>query len=427
MKDKIFNILWITNILFPEASALLSGNKELKASGGWMLGAAKALITYHPNVKLNIASLSSKVRSLRILSGEYFTYYILPLGKGNIRYNKDYEAYWKDVQKLVKPDIVHIHGSEFTHGLAYVNVCGNRNVVLSIQGLRTAIRQYYFKGLSKWDIFSNITFFDLIKGDTLIKSYLNYVMLSRTETELFKKLGHIIGRTSWDRAHAFVLNPNAKYHFCNETLRPEFYSRETWSYDKCDKHTIFLSQAAGPIKGLHQLLKALPIILRYYPDTKIKIAGPDITLFGVPCRFFKISGYGRIISKYMKKYKVQGHVIYLGRLNGEEMRKEYLSANVFVMPSTVENSPNSLGEAQMLGVPHVASYVGGAADMMKGNEDNLYRFEEVNMLAYKICRIFANKDNQVSMKDEALRRHDPHTNSDHLYEIYCTICKEVNN
>ena len=35
-------ILWITNILFPEAEQLLNGAGELKATGGWMLGAANA-------------------------------------------------------------------------------------------------------------------------------------------------------------------------------------------------------------------------------------------------------------------------------------------------------------------------------------------------------------------------------------------------
>lgn len=421
MGNKIINVLWITNILFPEAAALLSGNKEFKASGGWMLGAANALTTYHPDVKLYIAALNPKVRSLTVLYGKYFTYYILPLGRGNLRYNKDYEAYWREIAKIARPDIVHIHGSEFTHGLAYVNACGSQNVVLSIQGLRTAIRKYFFSGLNKWDVFSNITFFDLIKGESLIKSYKNHVRLSKIETELFQKIEHIIGRTTWDRAHTFVLNPTAKYHFCNETLRSDFYTSDAWDYSRCDKHTIFLSQAAGPIKGLHQLLKAMPTILKHYPDTMIKIAGPDITLSGVRRRFLKISGYGRIVLKYIKKYNLNGHVKFLGRLNGEEMKREYLLANVFVMPSTIENSPNSLAEAQMLGVPHVVSFVGGAADMMKGNEENLYRFEEIEMLAEKICRIFEAKDQQIDMREEASKRHDMHANSDQLYKIYSDI------
>lgn len=40
-------------------------------------------------------------------------------------------------------------------------------------------------------------------------------------------------------------------------------------------HTIFLSQATSPFKGLHKVLEALPAVLRCYPDAKVRI--PAIT------------------------------------------------------------------------------------------------------------------------------------------------------
>lgn len=68
------------------------------------------------------------------------------------------------------------------------------------------------------------------------------------------------------------------------------------------------------------------------------------------------------------------------------MKQEYLNANVFICPSSLENSPNSLGEAQILGTPCLASYVGGIPDMMFGNEGYLYRFEEIEMLAERFVK-----------------------------------------
>lgn len=85
-------VLWITNIPLPEATAMLTGNKELKASGGWLVGAASALIK-DENVSLCIASVSDKVRDLKILKGADITHYVIPLGRGNEIYNKDYEGY----------------------------------------------------------------------------------------------------------------------------------------------------------------------------------------------------------------------------------------------------------------------------------------------------------------------------------------------
>ena len=62
-------ILWITNIVFPEAQTLLNGIGFLKASGGWMLGSADALVA-ETDVKLIVASVSKDVKRLTRLEGD---------------------------------------------------------------------------------------------------------------------------------------------------------------------------------------------------------------------------------------------------------------------------------------------------------------------------------------------------------------------
>lgn len=412
-------ILWITNILFPEAEQLLNGAGELKATGGWMLGAADALLQ-NKDVKLIVASVSVKVSKLTKIEGQDILYYILPMGKGNMRFNMDYCKYWQEVNNDVKPDVVHIHGTECSHGHAYMSACGCDNVVISIQGLTSAYYYYYYYGMTKKEIYRNMTFRDLIRG-SILNGQKQFKKRAAYEIEMIKNAKHIIGRTSWDKARVWAINPNAEYHFCNETLRSDFYDGSRWIYNKCDKYSIFLSQAGYPIKGLHQVLKAMPIILRHYPNASIRIAGTDITKSRTLSEKLRLSGYGRYIKRLINKNALEDKVVFTGSLNGEQMKQEYLRANVFVCPSTIENSPNSLGEAQILGTPCIASYVGGIPDMMKGNEENLYRFEEVEMLAEKVCRVFADADKQVDMRDVALRRHDATSNSDNLRLIYKNI------
>ncbi len=415
-------VLWITNILFPEAEQLLTGSGELKASGGWMLGAANALLQKE-GIKLYVASVSNKVSSLVKLEGKKIIYYVLPLGKGNLRVNLQYVPYWKQVQQEAQPDVVHIHGTEFSHGHAYMKACSCDNVVISIQGLTSAYAPYYYSGLSRLDIYKNLTFRDVVRG-SLLRGQKDFVRRGEFEKDMIRMAKHIIGRTSWDRARTWAINPDAAYHFCNETLRSDFYDGSVWDYNHCTKHSIFLSQAGYPIKGLHQVLKAMPIILRHYPDTKIRIAGGDITKSRTWSEKLRLSGYGLYIKRLIKQFHLEDKVLFTGNLNGEEMKQEYLRSNVFVCPSTIENSPNSLGEAQILGVPCVASYVGGIADMMKGNEDNLYRFEEIEMLAEKVCRVFANMEKQVDMKREADSRHSINHNKEILFNIYQDIVKD---
>lgn len=416
-------VLWITNILFPEAISLLASDSELKASGGWMLGLADALVATQ-KVKLSVATVSPLVSSLTIVEGKNIVYYVIPYGKGFLKYNKSYEAFWIEIYKRCNPDIVHIHGTEYSHGLAFLNVCPNSKTVISVQGLTSVYYNYYYSGLAKFEILRNITFRDLVRCDSLFSAKRKFKERGDSvEKRMLSQVHHIIGRTSWDKAHTWAINPNAAYYFCNETLRPEFYDGSSWNYEKCLKHSIFLSQAGYPIKGLHQVIKAMPLILREYPDTKVLIAGIDIT----KCESFKdrirLTGYGKIIRRMIKKYHIEKHVEFLGPMNAEEMKQAYLRCNVFVCPSTIENSPNSLGEAQILGVPCVSSYVGGVPDMMKCEEKRLYRFDDIEMLAYNVVNVFkdSSKASYSIVCDNALRRHDGKSNAEQLLTIYKTI------
>ena len=381
-----------------------------------MLGSAQALIA-HPSIELIVAAPSQLVQSLTEIQGQYIRYYVFPLGKGNHKYNNEYRSYWREIKEKTHPDIVHIHGTEFSHGLSYIEECGVDNVVVSIQGLVSVYARYYNYGLSNYDIFKNLTLRDLIRG-SLFSQRRAFERRGEYEIQLLKNVRHIIGRTSWDKGHIWAINPKANYHFCNETLRSEFYSGQ-WTYEKCIPHTIFISQISYPIKGFHQILKALPYILRHFPDTQLRVAGGNLTDTNSFRRRLLLSGYGKYLKYLIKLHELEKHIEFLGYLDAEQMKQEYLRANVFVCPSSIENSPNSLGEAQLLGVPIIASYVGGIPDMIKDDECHMYRFEEVEMLAMMVSRLFSENSIDTSkLQEEAKERHDPQINADILIGIY---------
>ena len=77
-------------------------------------------------------------------------------------------------------------------------------------------------------------------------------------------------------------------------------------------------------------------------------------------------------------------------------------------------------------VPHLAASVGGVPDMMKGNEECLYRFEEIEMLAEKICDVFSMSiDDEKQQIKTAHIRHSEAINSQTLFDVYNVIRKNI--
>ena len=414
-------IVWITNALLPEAEARLIGQAELKGSGGWIQGLAERL-SAQDGILLFIVALSPLVKDITKIQGKAITHYAIP-SVGDKTYHKCYEGAFRKIYHEVEPDVVHIHGTEYPHTLAAVNGCGSDKVVISIQGLLSASYPHYYEGLSRTTIFLSSTPASILRNG-IMKGYRDFRHRSRYEVEAISKARHIIGRTSWDKTEVTRINSKVDYHYGGEILRTEFYDGDIWKYDKCVPHSIFLSQAGYPLKGLHQVLRAMPLVMRHYPDTTIRIAGADITRSsGGWKELLKLSDYGNIIRKMISKYHLQGSVTFTGSLNAEEMKLKYLRSNVFICPSSIENSPNSLAEAQILGVPMLASYVGGIPDMMLGDEEHLYRFEEIEMLAQKIVALFGQADNICTepMRQAALQRHNPEKIVEELLETYKAI------
>lgn len=418
-------ILWIVNILFPEVSESLYGTGTLKSTGGWLLSAANKLVTESDSISLCIVTVSNKVKDLTKLCGKKILYYVIPYGSGNTKENNEYDYYMQKIYKDFLPDVVHIHGTEFSQGLSYINACGNTNVVLSIQGLSTAISEYYTTGLTFTDILYNHTLFDFVKTSVWREKHM-FAQKGKYENKIISNCKYIIGRTDWDRARIWNINPKAKYFICNEILRDEFYDG-MWEYEKCDKHTIFLSQATYPVKGLHVFLKALPKIREHFPDLKVRIAGKNILETSSLKQKLLFTGYAKYIRKLIKKLRLEDIIFYTGPLDASAMKAEYLKANVFVSPSIIENSPNSIGEAQILGVPIVSSYVGGVSTMIPDDSYGYkYRSDEYSSLAYYICHIFHQRVfSNTNMIQLAKHRHDARINTKQLLNIYNQIIQNI--
>ena len=413
-------ILWLVNSPFPEALSQITGrDSQKKGSGGWQIAAAEQLIK-EEGVELFVASSSSCVKEVTIIYGSRLCHIVLPKKKKGVANE------YRSILEKFHPDIIHIHGTEYLHGFSFIESCGKDRVILSAQGLVSVIARYYTCGLSVMQIVKSLSFYDIIKRQSIFDAKKRFAEKGAKEVKTIKSVSHVIGRTTWDMVHLRDINSGVNYYHCDETLRDAFYEG-CWCYDGCIKHRVFLSQASYPVKGLHIAIKAFALVKKHFPDLQVYIAGSDFIHPSSMRERLKLGGYAKLIKKMIDEYHLNTIIHFTGPLDAEQMKSEYLRANVFVCPSTIENSPNSLGEAQILGVPSIASYVGGIPDFIpNSNCGELYRFEEYEMLASSICKLFersASIDNS-EMRRIASMRHNRKNNAQRLIEIYKVVMAE---
>lgn len=90
-----------------------------------------------------------------------------------------------------------------------------------------------------------------------------------------------------------------------------------------------------PLKGLHLLLQALAIVRKRYPDVKLYVGRKDYGRIPPLAR----NAYERYIHRLLRENDLYGHVVFTGSLNAQQMKERYLKSQVFVLPSSIENSP----------------------------------------------------------------------------------------
>ena len=413
----LVKVLWLCNVMPNQ----IKKNENMPEGhfGGWISGLLSLMVSSN-DVELTVCapvvrSASFKQRIYDILFGVEPAKYAEALGFSYYLFTvKDYHVLkcvlcpkmietFKSIIMETKPDVVHIFGTEYPHSLAMVEACREMSigcrVMVHIQGLVSVYASHFTEGLSdylcKWP-----AIIEKIKRDSMLKEQKELRFRGRRfELKVLEMVNHVIGRTEWDYVCTKQVNPNAQYHKCNEALREGFYNHAKWNIRNCIPYSIFISQGDYPVKGLHYAIEALSLLIKEFPGVHLYIAGPK--LLGESKS--RLSSYAKYFKRFVTRNRLDTHITFLGLLSESQMCERFVSSHIFVLPSTIENSPNSLGEAGILGVPRVAAYVGGVPDMVRHGIDGfLYQHSAPYMLAGFIKRLFENDKLAVSFSKEAV-------------------------
>lgn len=415
MKEKI-KVLWF------EVSIPSRYKNEGVPIAGWQ-DSLENIVHGCDDIELSIAFLSYNNTKHKEIEG--VTYYPMSFKYSLIEKIKDQFSWGPYIKHIieeelkvidyVKPDIIHIFGSEWPYGAIqqYTNI----PCVIHIQGCWIS----YFNSLypPKYNGYtvSKAIGFNIRKQWRLFRSYHKDLSRVKMEYQIWKSVKKYMGRTSWDKALVKTLSPDATYYQVEEALRPVFLNSEAvWSMPNDTKMNLISVGCSSYFKGMDMLLKTASVLKKLGVDFTWRIAGQMDPLLK------------KVIENKEKLKFSECNVEILGYVRAEQLKDLMINSTMYVHTAYIENSPNSICEAQILGMPIVSTHVGGISTLVhdkKGGE--LIPANEPWQMADAIINLFNNKQNMQAYStynlEYANRRHSIENIKKELLACYYDILK----
>jgi glycosyltransferase involved in cell wall biosynthesis len=343
--------------------------------------------------------------------------------------------------ELFKPDIIHVHGTEYSFGLINRHIT-RIPVVVSIQGNLTVYNKKYFAGLNMPGLLRRLR-----SGYPFFQSdYLIWQKRAAIEREILRKTQYVFGRTDWDRRICLALAPGANYFHMDEVIRPRFYqlTREGGTQEGMTREG--MTQEGEMREGMTQegvtreRMTGRRVVRERMAGGQVSHPVPIFFTTSSPS-FYKgfetvietariLTGNGMSFTWLVAGLKEGDALVKLireetgaadlgalqirlpGILSEEELAGHLSTADVYVQVSHIENSPNSLCEAMLAGMPIVASFAGGTASLLRDGEQGvLVQDGDPYALAGAMEEMVKYPERYGQMAAEArrvaLRRHDP--------------------
>ena len=311
--------------------------------------------------------------------------------------------YVAEVQRIIcsfHPDVIHLFGLEnpFATLLGHTDV----PILVHLQGLLGPCSSTFFpSGVSRHSFWWPPTVREWLwrNGYQFAKRELD--ALAQRETELCQCCQHYMGRTTFDYQFSRLQSPTSSYHRVNEALRPSFYAHAGQWQPHADQFVITSTISDTVYKGLDLILKTAQL-LRHTTrlDFEWQVVGLN-----------EDAGLVRFFERSLSIQSSDVGVRYMDVMTAEQLVEHSLRASVYVHPSYIDNSPNSVCEAQILGLPVIATRVGGVDSLIEHNVSGLLVPANAPYeLAYWITQLASNPSLSASLSQQgcatANLRHD---------------------
>ena len=314
------------------------------------------------------------------------------------------------------PDIIQIFGTENKFGKLCFKV--EIPIVIHFQGSVGAVAGKWFSGISKWEQLRSLTLKNALFQHGVYNEFFNFSRKTHMEEIVMQKCKYYIGRTEFDRRLISLLSPNSRYFSCDEFIRDSFFTTQ-WNLplNKSIRCSSILKGVT--YKGIDLLYSCLNLIDKYIGiDFEFRICGVN-----------ENDEIVKILKKKYRRYANRAKIRFLGKLSSEEIIYELTNSNFYVHPSYMENSSNSICEAMALGLPVIATNVGGTCSLINNGVDGLL-IQEGEPYSLVACILELIRDYHFAKmlgnnaRIRSLSRHNPDVLAETIITIYNTIRNE---
>lgn len=396
-----------------EPSAYSSGGSPIC---GWQ-DSLERIVRTIPNIELVIAFVSENHSEVKVIDG--VTY--VPIFVQWSFWERSFRRYWDTyVEKMLpaalriiakyKPDLIHVFGTEWPFGqiAAHTDI----PVVIHIMG---AVVPYnnakYPPNYSAYveiahSLFSPKALYSIWEKQRYGRNW------EQWEKRTWKLVSNYMGRTQWDKSMSRVMHPGRRYFHVEEALRSDFLSgKYHWQLPSEKKLRLISTGCSTYWKG---------------PDMMLKVA-KILTSLGVDFEWQVVGYMPKDIQKTVEHREdarfEDCNVRILGLRNPDELICILCSSSLYVHTAYIENSPNSICEAQCLGLPVISTNVGGIPSLVRHDiEGVLVPANDPWQMADAIIELSNDKPRMLKYSENgrilALERHNDEHIKQQLLDCY---------
>lgn len=387
--------------------------------GGWQ-DSLEEIVRQSDDVELTIAFVSDKFKESRVVDGVKY----IPIFAHWNRLENNFGARWNQyvrktmpqarmIVESVKPDIIQVFGTEWPLGqiARYTDI----PVVIHIQGAVIPYNNaFYPPGYNLKDVLQE-HLFNPHQLYLRLKESRDQYKWAEWERSTWNLVNNYMGRTKWDYAVSSLLHPGLRYYHVDEALRPQFIkSNKHWLAPKQGKLKLLTTGISSFWKGPDLMLKTAKLLKEAGIDFEWTVAG-DLS-----------TNMKHIVERHEDTTFEENNVRLLGFVQPDKLSDMLCNCTMMIHTAYIDNSPNSICEAQCLGVPVISTNVGGISTLLHDGIDGiLVPANDPWQMAWNILCLSCDEKRMKlisqNARQSALKRHHPQTILEQLLKCYHSI------